>query len=281
VSPLVFGLVLLAAGLHAGWNALIKINDDRLVAMAILAGSTALISVGMLPFVPLPAPAAWPYLLVTSFIHLGYMGFLVLAYAKGDFGQVYPIARGAAPLMTAIIGLVVLGEHLSIVQWTAIVLITGGIISLAIHGIGSITHNLKSVGYAFATAAFIAVYTVVDATGARLSGNVHSFALWLFFLHGFPLFALTAWRRGSDLWPSVQANWKGAALGGAMSLVAYWIVLWAMTVGTVAPVAALRETSVIFATVIAALFFKEGFGWQRVMAAAVVAFGAYLLATSG
>ncbi len=279
MSPTILALVLLAAALHAGWNALIKINGDRLVAMAILAGSTALITSVMLPFVAVPIAEAWPYLIATSFIHLGYMGFLVLAYGQGDFGQVYPIARGTAPLLTALIASFFLGEYLAPSQWIAIALITGGIVSLAVHGIGSITHNLKGVGYALATACFIATYTVVDATGARISGDVHSYTLWLFFLHGFPLFALVAWRRGKDLWPSVRANWKGGAIGGAMSLVAYWIVLWAMTLGTIAPVAALRETSVIFAAVIAATFLKEGFGWPRIVAACVVAVGVYVLAT--
>ncbi len=280
MTLLVLALVLLAAVLHATWNALVKINDDRLVTMALLAGSTGVITLFLIPFFDVPIAAAWPYLITTSFIHLGYMGFLILAYDQGDFGQVYPVARGTAPLLTAIAGTILLGEYLSTTQWIAIALVTGGIISLAVHGIGSITHNLKGVMYALLTACFIATYTIVDVTGARISGDVHSFAVWLFFLHGIPLFVLTALVRRGKLWASVKAHWRVGAFAGSISFVAYWIVLWAMTLGTVAPVAALRETSVIFAAIIAALFLKENFGWQRIAASAVVAIGVYLLAVA-
>ncbi len=278
MSPLVLGLVLFAALLHAGWNALVKLTDDRLVAMALLAGSSGLVGLCLIPFFAIPNAAAWPYIAVTSLIHLGYMGFLVRAYAHGDFGQVYPIARGTAPLLTALLGVIVFGEQLAGLQWLAIFLITGGIISLAVHGIGSITHNLKGITYALITAVFIASYTIVDAAGARLSGDVNGFAAWLFVLHGIPLFILTAFVRKGELWQSIKANWRPGLMGGAMSFVAYWIVLWAVTQGDVAPIAAVRETSVIFAAFIAVLFMSERFSWQRVGAAIVVAAGVILLA---
>ncbi len=280
MSLTVLLLVLLAAALHAGWNALIKVNADRLVAMAILAGSTAVITLFLMPFFEVPIWAAWPYLLATSFIHLGYMFFLTMAYEHGDFGQVYPIARGTAPLLTALIGWMVIGEALSTSQWFAIFLITGGIVSLALHGWGTIAHNMKGVLFALGTAGFIASYTIVDASGARISGDVHGYTVWLFFLHGFPLFALIYFLRRDTLIVSLKQNWKPGVLGGAMSMVAYWIVLWAITLGAIAPVAALRETSVIFAALIAAFMLKEKFGPTRVVAAVFVAIGVYLLAIS-
>ncbi|TNE35946.1 MAG: EamA family transporter [Alphaproteobacteria bacterium] len=280
MSPFVFSLVLLAALLHASWNALIKLNDDRLVAMALLAGSTALITLFLIPFVNVPPARAWPYIGVTSFIHLGYMFFLVRAYEHGDYGQVYPIARGTAPLITALIGLVVLGERLSVLQWFSILLITGGIMSLAI-GKDPKAFNKHGVAYALATACFISAYTLVDATGARISGDVHGFAVWLFLLHGFPLFALTAYLRRGRLAVGIKAHWKVGLAGGAMSFIAYWMVLWAMTQTHVAPVAALRETSVIFAALIAALALKEPLGKARLGAAAVVALGVVLLTQNG
>jgi drug/metabolite transporter (DMT)-like permease len=277
MSPTLLLLVLAAALLHAGWNALIKINEDRLVAMALLAASTALITMFMIPFVAFPAPEVWPYIIVTSFIHLGYMLFLILAYEHGDFGQVYPIARGTAPLLTALAGILIVGEALSILQWTAILLVTGGIISLAFDGKAAVLGNPKGILYALATALFIACYTVVDATGARVSGNVHSFAVWLFFLHGLPLIAITFVRRRRRLTASIKAHWKVGALGGAMSFSAYWVILWAMTQTTIAPVAALRETSVIFASLIAVFALKEKFGVARIAAAVAVAAGVVLL----
>lgn len=280
MSPLVLILVLFAAVLHASWNALIKINGDRLVVMAILAGSSSVVALFLLPFVAVPVAAVWPYLIATAFIHLGYMGFLVLAYTHADYGQVYPIARGTAPLLAAIAGVFILREVLSVEQWIAVGLITGGIISLAIHGIGSITHNLKGVLFALITACFIAAYTIVDAMGARVSGDVHSFAVWLFFLDGQMLLIIAAIRRRGTFWASVSRCWRPGVFAGMISAIAYWIVLWAYTVSAVAPVAALRETSVIFATVIAALFLKEGSGWQRFVAPIIVAMGVVLLAIS-
>lgn len=273
-------LVLVAAALHAGWNAIIKVNADRLVAMAILAGSTAIITLALMPFFAVPILAAWPYLLATSFIHLGYMFFLIMAYEHGDFGQVYPIARGTAPLLTALIGWLLIGEALSTIQWIAMFLITGGIVSLALHGWRSITHNLKGVLFALGTAGFIASYTIVDTSGARISGDVHGYTVWLFFLHGFPLFALTFFLRRHTLIDSLKTSWKAGAIGGVMSIIAYWIVLWAITLGAIAPVAALRETSVIFAALIATFMLKEKFGPARTVAAIVVALGVYLLAVS-
>lgn len=276
MTQLTLGLVLLAAVLHAGWNALIKINADRLVSMAILSGSTAVITAFMLPFVAVPVAAAWPYLIVTSFVHLGYMGFLVLAYGHGDYGQVYPIARGAAPLMTTGAAFVIAGETLSTQETGAIVLITLSIISLAFSGGPA---PLRPVLYALATSVFIATYTMIDALGARVSGDVHSYIVWLFFLHGFPLFVLTYVRRRGVLVQSIKENWKFGVLGGAMALVAYWVVLWAVTLNDIGPIATLRETSVVFATLFSALWLKEPFGLKRVLPALGVAAGIILLAT--
>lgn len=269
-------LVLLAAALHAGWNALIKINADRLVSMAILAGSTAVITAFMLPFVAVPIAAAWPYLIVTSFVHLGYMGFLVLAYGHGDYGQVYPIARGAAPLMTTGAAFVIAGEALSTQETAAIILITLSIISLTFSGGPT---SLRPVLYALATSVFIATYTMIDALGARASGDVHSYIVWLFFLHGIPLFVLTYFRRRGVLVQSIKENWKFGVIGGAMALVAYWVVLWAVTLNDIGPIATLRETSVLFAAIFSAVWLKEPFGIKRILPALGVAAGIFLLAT--
>jgi drug/metabolite transporter (DMT)-like permease len=280
MSLLPFALVLLAAIMHATWNALIKVNDDRLVATALMTGVTGIAGLLMLPFVPFPNAEAWPFLIVTTFVHTGYLIFLVRAYTHGDFGQVYPIARGTAPLLSAIASVALLGEVLSLNEWIAVALIGGGIVSLAIHGIGTITHNPKGVAYAFVTAGFIATYTIIDASGARASNSVNSYAVWLFFLHGIPMVSITLILRGRRFWTAARAHWRPSIFGGIISFLAYWIVLWALTFTNVAPVAALRETSVIFAAVIAALFLKEQFGWQRIAAASIVATGVILLAIS-
>ncbi|MBN4046372.1 EamA family transporter [bacterium AH-315-P15] len=281
MTPIVLALVLFAAVLHATWNALVKTNDDRLMTMALLGGSAGLMALLLLPFFALPVAAAWPYLIAGTFIHAGYKSFLILAYGQGDFGQVYPIARGTAPLLTAFAGVFLLHEYLSAVQWIAIALVTGGIISLALNGPGALAHNLKGVFYALITACFIASYTIVDGIGARVSGDVHSFAVWLFFLDGIPLLLVAALLRRHTLRISIAKHWRVGAFAALFSTAGYWIILWALTVGAIAPVAALRETSIIFATVIAALVLKEGFGWQRIAAAVAVALGVYLLALAG
>lgn len=280
MSLLAFSLVLLAAVMHATWNALIKVNADRLVATALMAGATGIAGLLMVPFVPFPNAAAWPFLIVTTFVHSGYLIFLVQAYSHGDFGQTYPIARGLAPLLSASAGAFFLGELLSPTEWFAVALIGGGIVSLAVHGISSITHNLKGVIYAAITACFIATYTLIDASGARASDHVSSYAVWLFLLHGIPLVTGTMILRGHTFWVAARKDWLPCVFGGVIGFLAYWIVLWALTLTDVAPVAALRETSVIFGAVIAALFLKERFGWQRVAAASVVATGVILLAVS-
>jgi drug/metabolite transporter (DMT)-like permease len=268
-------LVLLAAALHASWNALIKLGSDRLVTMAILAGSTALITGPLLPFTTMPKAQVWPYLIATSFVHLGYMSFLIQAYKHGDFGQVYPIARGTAPLLTALAASLLLGEHLSTVQWVAIAMIAGSLISLAFFG--SDVERGKGLFYAFGTACFIATYTLIDGTGARLSGDVHSYTLWLFFLHGFPLFVVTYVMRRKTLLVRLKENWRAGVVAGILSILAYWIVLWAMTLSALAPIAAVRETSVIFAALIATLALKEPFGVPRIISAALVALGVLML----
>ena len=280
MSLTAFGLVLLAAVMHATWNALIKVNADRLVATSLMAGATGIAGLVMIPFVPFPNAEAWPFLICTTFIHSGYLTFLVLAYSHGDFGQTYPIARGTAPLLSAIASALILDEVLGPFEWLAVALIAGGIVSLALHGITREVHRHHGVVYALITACFIATYTVVDASGARASDSVHSYAVWLFFLHGIPQVVVTMFIRGRRFWTAARKDWLPCTFGGLIGFLAYWIVLWALTFTNVAPVAALRETSVIFGAIIAAVFLKESFGWQRIAAAGVVALGVYLLAIS-
>lgn len=185
------------------------------------------------------------------------MSFLILAYEHGDFGQVYPIARGTAPLLTAMGATFLLGEYLSVMSWIGISLIAGGIVSLAYFGHDRARGSIKGISFALGTAVFIATYTLVDSTGARLSGDVHGYTVWLFFLHGGPLFVITYFLRRQTLLAELKENWRPGVTAGIMSIAVYWIVLWAITLGAIAPVAALRETSVIFAALIATFASKS------------------------
>lgn len=283
MSPFIICLILVAALLHAAWNTIIKLGGDRLVAMAILSGSSGLIGLCFIPFFPTPVPASWPFIAATSFIHIGYIWFLTQAYEHGDFGEVYPVARGVAPLLTSVGAMVFGGELLEGRDLAGVAIIATGIMSLALAGrVGTPVHerrSLKPLMYALATGCFIASYTLVDGFGARLSGTVGGYTAWLFAAHGLPLFVLVAWLRRGRLLAAVRGNWKAGVAGGVLSYGAYAIIIWAFTLGALAPVAALRETSVVFAALIASVHLKESFGVKRLIAAGLVALGIIVLAS--
>lgn len=278
MRPSVIVLVLCAALLHVAWNAVVKSSADRFVTVAQVAGSAALASVLVLLFVPLPAPASWPYLASSVVLHIGYILFLLLAYSHGDLSQVYPIARGTAPLFVLGLAFLVAGEVPRGTALAAIVLIIIGVTALAFRGRLRIRQGWKPVRYAFGTALFISVYTVVDGLGARRAGTPHSYTASLFLLDGLVLTGLLYFRRGRDTVAALTGGaWRSAAVGGLMSLGAYWLVIWALTLGPMAPVAALRETSVIFAAILGTVWLKEPFGRWAIASAAVVAAGIVLL----
>ena len=185
MDPFVFGLVLLAAAFHASWNALIKIRLDPFLAIVLIAAMAGIASLPLLLFVPIPPLAAWPWLIASVITHVGYYIGLAGAYRSGDMGQVYPIARGTAPLMTAAGGALLVGENFSLTGWAGIVALTGGVFLLSLRGGGDLAHlNRRAVGYALFTAVTICFYSLVDGIGARTAGNAHSYALWLFVIDG-------------------------------------------------------------------------------------------------
>ena len=271
-------LVLLAAVLHASWNAVVRISDDRLLAVLLInvfGGAAALL---LLPFAALPAVAAWPYLLTSTALHVGYNSFLAAAYGHGGLGQIYPIARGSAPLLVLILAWATLDETVSRAQLLGILVTSGGIAALAFRGPSAARVRPIGLFFAFGTAAFIAAYTVVDAAGARRAGTPHGYALVLFVLDGTACAAYAFWRRGlAPVLAIVHRTGGQLVLGGLMSLLAYWLVIWALTLAPAGPVAALRETSVVIAALLGTLLLKEPLGGWRVTAAAVVAVGAILL----
>lgn len=272
-------LVLLAALLHAGWNALVRINADPLIAMTLITMGAGFAALLALPFVPVPAAAAWPWLAVTLVVHTLYKLCLLRAYAHGEFGHVYPLARGGAPLLVLGISVLVVGERLDGSTLLAVIVLALGVLSLAFRG-GALPlrQDPRPVLWALATAACIAIYSVLDALGARAAGSPHGFAAWLFALDALPLLTLTILRRRGATLAAMRRHWRPGLAGGAMSLAAYWIVIWAMTVAPMAPVSALRETSVLFAALISVVMLHEPFGLFRAIATLCVACGIMLLA---
>jgi drug/metabolite transporter (DMT)-like permease len=268
-------LAVLGAGvLHAGWNALLKSapGGDALLDTATVVAGSSIWGCAVVPFIGVPSSAAWPYMAASAVIHFGYYVTLAQAYRTGDLSFAYPLMRGTAPLIVALLGIAFLSELPTAPMAIGIVLISLGIVSIAFVG-GLRRHPPSAACWAFANAGLIALYTLVDASGARASGNPAAYVSWLIFLEGLPFLAWVFARRGKPALRYVRASAQRGLIGGACSLAAYGIVLWAMTRAPVAAVAALRETSVLFAAIMGSLWLKEGFGLSRLAGAASVVAG--------
>ena len=267
-------LAVLGAGLlHAAWNALLKAapgGDPMLDTASVVAGSS-LCALFVLPFVPPPNVAAWKFMAASTCVHFGYYVTLAHAYRTGDLSFAYPLMRGTAPLIVTVLGIVFLRELPTAHVAAGILLVCGGIVSIAF--VRRERHPPAAAGWAFANAAIIAVYTLIDGTGARASGNALSYVSWLIFIEGIPFVAWIVARRGRPAITYLTRSWRRGVIGGACALAAYGIVLFAMTRAPVAAVAALRETSVLFAALIGALWLKEGLGPMRLAGAASVVAG--------
>lgn len=274
MSLTVIALVLCAALLHASWNALLKSSGDRLASLTIMTIGAGIGAIPLVLFTPLPHTSAWFYIILSAILHTGYNLFLIRAYRIGDFGQSYPIARGSSPMLVSIGAALFVGEQMNSFTWLGVGLVSIGIISLA---------NLKDRRdlsgpiAAFTTGAFIAAYTVTDGIGARLAGNAISYSGWLFVLDSFPMALIFIWmHRRLPMATERKQNWISLA-GGVMSLLAYGIVIWAVTLAPMGTVSALRETSVLFAALIGAIFLGEKLTLRRIFACVVITIGAIVL----
>ncbi|MBB5502978.1 drug/metabolite transporter (DMT)-like permease [Paraburkholderia sp. MM5384-R2] len=274
----VFFAVLSAALLHAGWNAVIKVRLDPFLAMTLLCIACGLIALPPLVFIGLARPASWPWVAASVVLHFGYYVCLSEAYRRADMSQIYPIARGSAPLITALVSVTILRETMSAGSVAGIVLLGSGVLLLSLRGRHhSASENRVALGFALLTALTIAGYTVVDGVGARVAGNPNAYAATLFVFDALPMLALCLYRYGpAGMAPMRRFLLPGFA-GGAMSLAAYWIVIWAMTRAPIALVAAVRETSVVFAGFIAVYVLNEPFSRVRTAAATLTVAGLALM----
>ncbi|MGH6626934.1 MAG: EamA family transporter [Burkholderiaceae bacterium] len=272
----VVAAVLLGALLHASWNALVKSSADKALDTALIHLLGSLIAAPLVLLLGWPPAAAWPFILASVTIHIGYYIALTRAYQYGDLGLTYPLMRGTAPLLVALSAVLAFGESLSPLAWAGVLGVSGGVLAL---GLGR--HALDSpraVGFALANAVVIAVYTVVDALGARASGNALQYVVTLFALDGWPFALLVFRRRGPTVvWPYARRRWPIAAAGALASLGSYGIALWAMTRAPVASVAALREASVLFAALLGSWFLKEAFTLRRAVGTVVIVGGVMAL----
>lgn len=264
-------VVLLAAVLHAGWNALLRAGSDRLWTMTVMCVAIALACAGLALVLPMPARAAWGCAILSALLHVGYNLCLVRTYRTGDLGQTYPIARGSSPLLVALGAALFAGERPDLISMAGVLLVSAGIISLAFQ---DRRVGFDSLPYALGTGCFIGAYSVTDGIGVRLSGTPTGYTTWMCLLWGVlmpPVYAaLRDWR---SLVRSPR-DMGVAAGGGLVSLLAYGIIIFAMSLGPMGPVSALRETSVVFAALIGRVFLHERLTAYRVAACVVVAVGA-------
>lgn len=270
-------LAVLGAALgHATWNAMIKSSGDVLLDMTLVVFFAGIATLPFLPFVPLPAPAAWPYIAASMTIHMAYYVALVGAYRAGDLSHGYPIMRGIAPLIVSLIAVLWIGEAPKPMVWVGVLLICGGVLSLGFAGFHW-RQSRRSLAWALANAVIIASYTLVDAAGVRTAGQAWSYVVWLFVLDALPFPVIVYLLKRGELTAYTKRHWLRTLFGGALSAAAYGIVLWAMSRAPVAAVAALRETSVIFAALMGAWLLKEGHIGRRIIGAATVAAGVIAL----
>ena len=255
-----------------------KLNLEPIVATSLVAAASGIVAVPFATVVGLPSWAAWPYVLASVAIHIVYYLALAQAYRFGDLGQVYPIARGTAPLMTAVLATVWLGEGLGSYGWAGVIVLAIGILLLAFRGGRALGRfDARSVGFALLTSLTITTYTLVDGVGARVSGSPLQYTVWLFVLSGATMAIYGFARIGRRLVGDFAANWPLAIAGAALSTAAYGIAIWAMTVAPIALVAALRETSVLFAALLSTVLLREPVLPARFFAACLVLAGLVLV----
>ncbi|OEC93163.1 MULTISPECIES: EamA family transporter [unclassified Rhizobium] len=271
----VIALVLFGALLHATWNAIIKAGTDKSLDAALVSAGGAVAALPLLPFLPLPASAAWPFIGASAILQFAYFQLVAAAYRAGDIGLVYPLMRGVAPLIIVSTSSFILKETLSGGALIGTMTICAGILTLAFEARKG---SRRAIVLALANAVVIATYTYVDGIGARISDNSVSYTLWMALLPPILLFAWAISQRGINaVTAHVRYNWWRGLIGGGGSIASYGLALWAMTKAPVAMVAALRETSILFALVISVVVLKERSSIWRYIAGAIIAGGVLVL----
>lgn len=277
--------VLCGAALHAGWNLLVKSAPDKRVDNALITLLAGAVALPAALVVGAPHGAAWPYLAASMLAHLGYYRALAGAYEHGELGQTYPIMRGLAPLLVALASAAFIGEAPVAAAWAGVLAIALGVALVGLAHPGQALQPGRALAFALANAAIIAAYTLIDGLGVRAEvgagGQALRYVLWLFVLNALPYPLLVLWQSDAAarrlMRATARARWPRAALGGAASVASYAIALWAMTRAPVASVAALRETSVLFAALFGAALLRERLGWQRGLGTLVILAGVLAL----
>lgn len=272
MSGAVFGLIMFAAALHASWNAIVKAGKNTLLTTVVVTASAAVWAAVFLPFLPSPDSQSWPYIALSVVLQIAYFGLLARVYRIADMSQTYPLMRGVAPLIVALAAIVMLGEIPSRNAGLGIIIICFGIL-LMMFSAGR--HSRPGLSLALLNAVVIGAYTLVDGIGVRLSAAPAAYTLWIFLLTGTGIALYAALTRLSETRQYLRLNWRLGVVGGFGTLTSYGLALYAMTLAPVAVVAALRETSILFAVAISGMLLKEQIGRIRILSVCVIAIGAF------
>ena len=267
--------------MHALWNALVKVDGDRLMAMAMIMGLTAALSPVLIVLSPPIAAESWKYLLLSAALNNVYFFLLIESYRVGDLSHAYPIARGSAPLLVAIGSAVFAGERLGTGGIAGVLLISAGIMSLVAGGRFDPRIRRRAIGFPLATGTMIAAYTVVDGIGVRMSGSPVGYIGWLFALFAIPIVLVAIVSRRGEAIVFLRTRWRPAGLAALFNFGSYGLAIFALSLGAMAHVSALRETSVIIAALIGTVVLKEPFGRTRIVAACLVAAGVATIHLAG
>jgi drug/metabolite transporter (DMT)-like permease len=270
----VFAIIMLCAALHATWNAVVKGGSNKLLTTCMITSIAALIALAGIPLFELPAKESWPFIGASVILQVLYFVLVASTYRIADMSQTYPVMRGTAPLLVAIVSVCLLSESLSVLAWTGIAVISIGILSMAATPSPG---QRKGLILALINAGVIAGYTLVDGLGVRKSNAPAAYTLWIFLLTGIPLVAWALANRRNEFRDYVTRHWRVGMVGGFGAVASYGLALWAMTAAPIATVSALRETSILFGVVISALALKEHLTRVRIASACIIAVGAMIL----
>lgn len=274
MPPTVFAVVVAAAILHASWNAIVKSAGEKFLTTILITATAAASALIALPFLPQPLPASLAYAAVSALFQIAYFLILTRAYQMTDMSQSYPLMRGSAPMLVALVSVFVLREPLSAAAWAGVLAVCCGIIAIAATAASG---DSRGVRFALLNGVVIACYTLIDGLGVRRSGAPAAYTAWVVLLTGAPLSLWGIIRTRARFLPYLKAHWPLGVAGGLATTISYGLALWAMTLAPIAVVAALRETSILFGTLIAGLILRERLGLVRIASACMIAGGAVAL----
>jgi drug/metabolite transporter (DMT)-like permease len=273
VDPIVFTAVILASFFHATWNGMVKKHSNKVTALSAVILGHVPISIIAVNFLPMPSFESLPYIIISAFVHQGYNWFLLTSYSLGDLTKVYPIARGAGPIVATLISIFFLGLVISKASVISISLVCAGIITIGLFGY-KVINNLKIVKYSLITGVFIGLYSIIDGYGARVSLSAISYLSWVFLLNAILFPILLKIKKYDNIFKNIINEGKTIFwIGGSLSYLVYGVVVWGFTKAPIPMVGALRESSIVFAIFIGFFFLNEKISLAKIISITLIFVG--------